>query len=141
MAGSGESSWEPSEQFYTHALTPANLGTLPPPAVQGKAVGSCGDRMELYLELDEAGRIKAARFMPEGCLHTVACGSAVTTLIEGKALEEAATITPEDVEQALGGLPRDHRHCAVLAVTALRSALRRRAEDARQPWKALYRRR
>jgi Mrp family chromosome partitioning ATPase len=44
-------------------------------------------------------------------------------LAEGKNLAEAARLTPQQVETAVGGLPEDHKHCPVLAVDTLRTAL------------------
>jgi Mrp family chromosome partitioning ATPase len=45
-------------------------------------------------------------------------------LAEGKTVEEAVGLTPLQVEAAVGNnLPEDHKHCAVLAVDTLRTAL------------------
>ena len=123
--------------FLEHAITPLNLGILPDPASPGQARGACGDVIEMYLRVED-GRVASVRFMPQGCVHTIACGSMLTSLVDGQPLELAAGIGPEELEAALGGLPREHRHCAALAVAALRSALRRYREDLRSPWKRLY---
>ncbi|MBW2107249.1 MAG: iron-sulfur cluster assembly scaffold protein [Deltaproteobacteria bacterium] len=61
--------------------------------------------------------------MPEGCVYTVASGSALTELARGNSLDEALKITPQDVATELGGLPKDHMHCAVLAVNTLGEAI------------------
>lgn len=127
----------PNHVFLTHAITPQNLGVLPEPASSGQARGSCGDVIEMYLRV-ENGRIDTVRFMPRGCLHTIACGSVLTDMIQGVLLEEAASCTAEQVETALGGLPREHRHCATLAVAALKAAIRRHYENLHTPWKRLY---
>jgi NifU-like protein involved in Fe-S cluster formation len=132
-----EQQQEPSDAFLEHAMTPQHLGVLPDPAVSALARGTCGDVIELYLRVEQ-GRIEAVRFMPQGCVHTVACGSALTSLVSGQTLEAAAEINPDMVEEALGGLSREHRHCAALAVAALRLALRRHHENERSPWKRLY---
>jgi NifU-like protein involved in Fe-S cluster formation len=115
------------------------VGVLPRPATRAEAHGSCGDSLELYLRVED-DLVTAARFIPHGCIHTVACGSVLTTLVQGASLDQAFQITPERVDQALGGLPRAHRHCAVVAVTALRRALRDHYRDRAQPWKRLYQR-
>jgi len=52
---------------------------------------------------------------------------------------EAMSIQPEDVSTALGGLPPDHLHCARLAVTTLRLALRDYLKHQQSPWKRYYR--
>ncbi len=126
-----------SEAFLAHALTPANLGVLPNPDGFAKPKGSCGDYLELYLRVKD-GKVSDARFMPEGCVHTVACGSVLTTLVKGRSLEEAAGIDAQQIEDELGGLPREHRHCAALAAATLRAALRDYWKKRNQPWKRLY---
>lgn len=124
--------------FLTHALTPCNLGLLPEPDGLATATGPCGDSIELYVRL-EGEVIADLRFMPHGCLHTVACGSVLTCLAKGRSLNQLNAVGSEEIEQALGGLDREHRHCAALAEAALKAALRdclrRRAEPA---WKRLY---
>ena len=125
------------QAFWEHALTPHNLGVLPPPAHQAQARGSCGDSLELFLRVED-GLISQARFLSQGCHHTVACGSALTTLVQGASLEKAFLLTPGEVSQALGGLPREHQHCAALAVLALRRALQNYYRDRQHPWKGLY---
>jgi len=112
-----------SDAFLEHALTPRNLGVLPPPAHGAQARGACGDSIDMYLRV-ENDVIVGVRFMPHGCLHTTACGSALTSLVKEAVLERAAELNVQQVEAALGGLPREHRHCAALAVAALRAALR-----------------
>ncbi len=128
-----------SDAFMEHALTPRNLGVLPEPAAMGQAKGTCGDLMEMYLRVED-GAVVTARFLPHGCMHTVACGSVLTGQLEGLTLEQALSITPDQVEEDLGGLPREHRHCAALAVAALRAAVREHYQDRRSPWKRLYQR-
>lgn len=124
--------------FLTHALTPCNLGMLPEPDGMASATGPCGDSIELFLRL-EGETIADLRFMPHGCLHTVACGSVLTCLAKGLSLGDLTTVAAEDIEQELGGLDREHRHCAALAEAVLKAAvrdcLRRRTEPA---WKKLY---
>jgi len=130
---------EVSEVFLEHALTPHNLGVLPEPAHCGQAQGTCGDFMEMYLRVEQ-DTIAAVRFLPQGCMHTVACGSVLTCLIQGLTLGKAAAIGPDQVEAQLGGLPREHRHCAALAVACLRAAIRECYQNLRSPWKRLYQR-
>lgn len=118
------------EEFYH----PKNVGVIMGPDGCGSVLGPCGDTMEIYLRLDGPRIVKAA-FMTDGCGPTIACGSMLTQLVETRSLEEAAAITPEDLTAALGGLPEEHAHCALLAVNTLRAALgrcvRARGEDER----------
>jgi nitrogen fixation NifU-like protein len=106
------------EEFYN----PSNLGRLPEPDARGIVRGWCGDTMEIYLRL-EGEKIQEATFMTDGCGPTVACGSLLTKMVTGKSLEDADEILPEDLLEALGGLPDENVHCAELAVSTLQNAL------------------
>lgn len=129
-----------SDQFLTHALTPANLGALPQPDGYASPSGTCGDRIELYLRVDR-DVVVDARFLTEGCLHTVACGSALTSLIKGREVSQALQVGADEVEEELGGLDQAHRHCAVLAAATLKAAMRDYFKRKQAPWKSLYGRR
>ncbi len=61
--------------------------------------------------------------MTDGCGLTVACGSMLTTMIEGLSVEEAQEITPQQLIEALDGLPAENTHCAKLAVDTLLKAI------------------
>ena len=82
----------------------------------------CGDRLRLDLRIRD-GRIEAARFLAYGCAPTLACGSALASLLEGMTVEEAALLTRQEVARAAGGLPARKGHAAALAVETLRAAL------------------
>ncbi|MFX0155868.1 MAG: iron-sulfur cluster assembly scaffold protein [Candidatus Hodarchaeota archaeon] len=84
--------------------------------------GPCGDTMQFYLKINK-NIIEKANFITDGCGATVAAGSQTTMLIEGKTLELAEKLNPSDVENALGGLPEDHKHCAELAIRTLKRAI------------------
>jgi nitrogen fixation NifU-like protein len=106
------------EAFYN----PKNLARMPEPDARGIVHGWCGDTMEIYLRLN-GERIEQASFMTDGCGPTVACGSTLTTMVQGLSLQEAGGITPEDLLEALDGLPEESVHCAELAVSTLREAI------------------
>jgi nitrogen fixation NifU-like protein len=106
------------EEFYN----PSNLGRMPEPDARGIVRGWCGDTMEIFLRL-EGEKIREATFMTDGCGPTVACGSLLTKIVTGKSLEYADEIVPEDLLEALDGLPEENIHCAELAVSTLQSAL------------------
>lgn len=99
-----------------------NVGTFNHPDAQGYFLGSCGDRMQIDLQLVN-NRILGARFMADGCGVTIACGSMITKMACSKTLQEAEKITPDELTGVLGGLPEDHLHCAELAVMTLREAI------------------
>ncbi|MCF8060976.1 MAG: iron-sulfur cluster assembly scaffold protein [Deltaproteobacteria bacterium] len=106
--------------------------TVADPDGLGSRTGDCGDTVTFFLTTRQA-RIESISFETNGCLNTNACANTVCEIVEGKTLEEAWTLTPEDVAGYLETLPRDHTHCAELAVGALYLALsdcRRRAGEA-----------
>ncbi len=84
--------------------------------------GSCGDTMQFFLKINE-GIIEKANFITDGCGATVAAGSQTTIMVEGRTLEFAEKLRPIEVENALGGLPDDHKHCAELAIRTLHRAI------------------
>jgi len=106
------------EAFYN----PKNLGRMSEPHACGVVKGWCGDTMEIYLRLN-GDRIEQASFMTDGCGPSVACGSVLTTIIEGMTVNEANEIRPQDLLEALDGLPDESAHCAELAVSTMRKAI------------------
>jgi NifU-like protein involved in Fe-S cluster formation len=118
-----------SEAFRDHLANPRNVGTLEDADADVELTNPvCGDRLRLTLSV-RGGRITAARFLAYGCAPALACGSALTELIKGVTLEDAARLTREDLKNALGGLPARKGHATALAVEALRAALGSLGED------------
>jgi nitrogen fixation NifU-like protein len=111
-----------SERFLAHVNSPRNFGRLEPADGQARGVGTCGDSIEIFLAVN-GQRIKEVRHIPNGCAYTIACASAVTTLVSGRSLEEILKLTADDLAAELGGLPEDHRHCAALAINTLGEAV------------------
>jgi len=121
-------------RFWGHAQTPCNLGRCDPASASATGVGSCGDKLCIDLQVQD-GVIKQIRCNPEGCVYTVACASAMSVLAQGRTIDQALQLQPEDVERELDGLPDDHLHCARLAVNTLGEAIaeyyRRQLKDVR----------
>lgn len=112
-----------SEVFRDHLANPRNAGELEDADSTAELTNPvCGDRLRLSLRV-RAGRVEAARFLAYGCPPTLACGSALTELVTGKTLAEAARLTRQDLMRALGGLPARKGHAAALAVETLQAAL------------------
>jgi Mrp family chromosome partitioning ATPase len=104
-----------------HAQNPRNYG--PPAAFNGhsRITGPCGDTMEFWVQA-RGNTVQNVSFTTDGCRHSKACGSIAACLAEGKTLEEAAIIEQQDILEALGGLPEEDEHCALLAANTLRAA-------------------
>ena len=112
-----------SETFKDHLSNPRNVGELDDAdALAEQSNPVCGDRLKLSLRIG-GGRIGSARFLAYGCPPTLACGSALTDMLEGMSLEDAARLTRQDIARAVGGLPARKGHAAALAVETLRAAL------------------
>ena len=119
-----------SELFKQHLAEPRNAGELEDAdAVAEQSNPVCGDRLRLSLRV-RVRRIEAARFLAYGCAPTLACGSALASMLEGLTLEEAARITRAQLTAALGGLPARKQHAAALALETLHAALRQFADSA-----------
>jgi NifU-like protein involved in Fe-S cluster formation len=114
-----------SDAFKKHLADPRNAGELTDAdAVAELTNPVCGDRLRLALRV-RAGRIEAARFLAYGCPPTLACGSALASMLEGMTTDEASRLTRQDITRALGGLPARKGHAAALAVETLREALQK----------------
>ena len=118
-----------SEKVMDHFTNPRNVGEMENPSGVG-TVGNakCGDIMRIYLDIDDNGIIKEAKFKTFGCGAAVATSSMATELIIGKTVEEALKVTNEAVMEALNGLPPVKVHCSVLAEEAIHAALKDYAE-------------
>jgi nitrogen fixation NifU-like protein len=107
-----------------HFTTPRNVGELENP--DGRAVvgdPSCGDQMMVTIKIDDT-RIVDIKFKSYGCPGAIATSSMMTELARGKTIEEALTLTDDDVVIALGGVPEKKKHCSLMGVTGLHEALK-----------------
>ena len=111
-----------SDRVVEEFFNPNNLGRMSEPDAHGLVRGWCGDTMEFYLRL-EGDRIIDVSFVTDGCGPTVACGSMLTKMVQGMSLQEASQVQPEDLIDALDGLPEESVHCAELAAKALQEAI------------------
>ncbi len=128
-----------SEAVIEHTMNPRNVGGIEAADGYASVTGSCGDTMEIWLKVKD-GSIVRATFMTDGCGTTVAGGSMVTELAKGKNISQALRISQEDVLSALGGLPEESRHCALLAANTLKAAVKDYIAFRNDPWKRAYRR-
>jgi nitrogen fixation NifU-like protein len=113
-----------SAQMLDHFQNPRNAGEVPRPDATAEVENpACGDILRLTLKVNN-GQIVAARFKAKGCVASMACGSALTEIITGKSVREARTVQPEQISNAVGGLPQASAHAAHLALDVLSVALK-----------------
>lgn len=127
-----------TETTIDHAMNPRNVGSIADADGFARVTGSCGDTMEIWLKVWNDA-IKDVTFWTDGCGTSIAAGSMVTELAKGKAVADALRITPQDVLDALEGLPEESAHCALLAANTLREAIKDYLAYRREPWKKIYR--
>ena len=115
--------WLYTDTVTEHFQNPRNVGEVDNANGVGD-VGSlaCGDALKLTLKIEDE-RIIDAKFKTFGCASAIAASSALTLMVIGLPLDEAAKITNEDIADYLGGLPKEKMHCSVLGREALEAAI------------------
>jgi nitrogen fixation NifU-like protein len=112
-----------SPQLIEHFRNPRNVGELPAPAITVEVSNPiCGDILRLSA-LIEQGRVVQSGFKVRGCTASIAAGSALTELIEGRDRAALKELRATDVEAAVGGLSNESRHAAVLCLDGVRALL------------------
>lgn len=116
--------WEYSDKVKQHFLNPQHVGEVPEPDLDA-TVGNitCGDALRIMLKLDDEGKIADAKFQTFGCASAIASSDALIELILGKTVDEAASLTDDDIAEYLGGLPEAKMHCSVMGMEALQKAI------------------
>jgi nitrogen fixation NifU-like protein len=106
---------------------PKNLGKMDDATVIAVAGNpACGDMITFYLKINEQEVIERATFESYGCAANIATSSIVTEMIKGLTLKSAwEEVTWKRVTEEVGGLPSIKFHCGVLAVGALKRAIRK----------------
>ena len=112
-----------SQTVAEHIANPRNVGELENASGRGDVTNeACMDRILLTIRV--AGDIVVdARVKAHGCPPTIAAASVLTELIIGRTVTAADALSRQEVESALEQLPPAKKHCAALAVEALRAAL------------------
>jgi len=105
------------------ALKDSDLcGRMNDPTSSSYLKGPCGDSMEFYLVIED-GKITQVRYYCDGCDATRVCAAMVARRTRGKTVKEALAISAGDIVERLRGLPEDHLHCSILAVSTLYRAI------------------
>lgn len=134
------------EVILDHARNPRNFGPIDKDATSVRQENpSCGDQIELQLDVDADGIIQMVKFHGAGCAISQASASMMTEVIMGKTVDEAMALlqkfrrmmTEGDVEitddmgdlEALQGVRRFpvRVRCATLSWHALEALLAEQA--------------
>lgn len=109
---------------------PKNLGKMEDATVTAVAGNPlCGDMITFYLKINDQDIIEKASFESYGCAANIATSSIVTEMIKGLKIEDAWKVSWKSVTEAVGGLPSVKFHCGILAVGALKRAIRKYYEN------------
>ncbi len=111
-----------SLNYIEMALRTDKIERITNPDGYGKRIGDCGDTVEFFLTSCKDA-LESVSFCTRGCLNTIACCNTVANFAQGKTIDKAWEIHPEQVINFLQTLPGDHLHCAELAVGAFYLAL------------------
>jgi len=110
-----------------HYEAPRNVGSMDKndPNVGTGLVGApaCGDVMKLQMKVGPDGRVEKAVFKTFGCGSAIASSSYTTEWLQGKTLDECATIENKDIAAHLK-LPPVKLHCSMLAEDAVKMAIK-----------------
>lgn len=137
------------ELILDHARSPRNFGKLDGTTHRAEGINPlCGDKLKLYLCIDDEGRISDAAFEGSGCAISVASASLLTERVIGLDLDAALGIA-DSIVGSLTGRPGDEDapdlgklialqgvrefpsrvKCATLAWHAMDAAIRQRGES------------
>ena len=110
---------------------PKNQGKMEDASVVAVAGNpACGDMITFYIKINEQQIIEKATFESYGCAANIATASIVTEMIKGLSLETAwKDVTWKKVTEEVGGLPSVKFHCGILAVGAVKRAIRKYFTD------------
>lgn len=127
-----------SDVVLDHGQNPRNYGIVAKNNAFGIIFGPCGDTMSIWLYIENKIIIDAS-FTTDGCMTSLAAGSMVTELAKGRSIPKALKISQKDILDALGGLPEESAHCALLAANTLKEAIKDYFVLKNEPWKRAYR--
>jgi len=82
------------EVILDHSRHPRHFGQLADATHRGEGYNPlCGDRVKVYLHVDENGRIADIAFEGRGCAISQASASLMTDMIKGRTIAETEALT------------------------------------------------
>jgi len=116
-----------SQKVIDHFTQPQNVGEIEDAdAVATEGSPACGDMITYSMKIDPKTKIiEDIKFLSFGCASNIATASMMTLLAKGKTVVEVKNMKHRDLTKSLDGLPAVKMHCSVLAMDALKSALKK----------------
>lgn len=112
-----------SEEVLRRVREPQRAGSLEGDDVGTGEVGTLDEGTVMRIQVRRQGdRIAEARFKVFGCSAAIASASLVAEWLDGAAIDEAKTLTPDRVMQKLELAP-ERAYVATMAVDAARRAI------------------
>jgi tRNA-uridine 2-sulfurtransferase len=110
-------------EVVDHLVRPRNVGEVADPSGRGESGdAACGDVANFTVGIS-GNVLREVRYKVYGCAACIAAGSALSELVDGRTLIEAASVSKSDIEDALGGtLPTGKEHALTLVLDALHKA-------------------
>ncbi|MGI8865639.1 MAG: iron-sulfur cluster assembly scaffold protein [Rubrobacteraceae bacterium] len=110
-------------QVMEHLVSPRNVGEIVDPSGSGESGdAACGDIVRFDVDISE-NTVEKVRYQVYGCAACIAAGSALTELVDGEHLLQAARVSRNDLQDSLGGpLPEGKDHALTLVLDALHKA-------------------
>ena len=122
---------EYTEKALDHFQNPRNVGEIKDADGVGQ-VGNmkCGDVMQVSIKVGKRKAnqkdeeyIEEVKFTTLGCAAASASSSLMTELAKGKSLEDVEKLSRDDINEALGILPKQKYHCSILSADAIHKAV------------------
>ena len=113
------------EVILDHYKNPRGHGVLEDADAEAEGQNPlCGDRVKVYLSVDDKNRIADVSFEGRGCAISQASTSMLMEMVKGRGATEIAALPKEDLLEEIGiPLTPVRLKCAVLGLTTLKVAL------------------
>lgn len=117
---------ERMEVLLDHYRSPHNYGRIENPTAELMEYNPvCGDTVQIFLMVENR-KIREIKFMGRGCSVSQGSASMLTDLVGGKTVDEAMSITPEQIIDMIGlPLGPSREKCALLPLNALQKCLKK----------------
>ncbi len=103
---------------------PKNVGEIKDANAKARVKSSiCGDIMDIYLKIGD-NKIEDIKFQTFGCIASIISGSVLTEIVKGKKINDVKKINQKHILRKLNGLPPIKFHCADLALSTLKKAIK-----------------